>query len=139
MMQHLLEGLPHGEPFLFVTEVLGETERGFEASWRIRGDEDWLRGHFPRKPIVPGVLITEALGQACGLSLLARSGGIRKSGMLAQAEIRFRAPVFPPASIALISRLDREFGDLMRFHVTASCEGRTVADGALVLVLTDPD
>lgn len=137
-MQRLIAALPHRAPFLFVTRILGDTPRGFEAEWDILGNEDWLRGHFPTKPIVPGVLIVEALGQACGLSLIARETGISKGGMLAQAEIRFRVPVAPPATIVLRSRVEREFGELIRFDVEASCANRTVAAGSLVLVLTDP-
>jgi 3-hydroxyacyl-[acyl-carrier-protein] dehydratase len=135
-MQNLISELPHREPFVFLSEIVGDSPNGFQALWRVDGGEDWLRGHFPTRPVVPGVLIIEALGQCCGVSLLARQTGIQRSGMLAQADVRFRAPVAPPAVLTLTSQVDREFGELIRFQVSAQCEGRTVAEGALVLALT---
>jgi 3-hydroxyacyl-[acyl-carrier-protein] dehydratase len=100
-MNGLIDRLPHRPPFRFVTELRCVDPSAFEAVWSVSGDEDFFRGHFPGEPIVPGVLITEALAQTAGLHLLSREGGGSHGGMLVQSEVRFRKPVHPPAMISL--------------------------------------
>ena len=74
-MNGLIDRLPHRPPFRFVTELRCVDPSAFEAVWSVSGEEDFFRGHFPGEPIVPGVLITEALAQTAGLHLLSREGG----------------------------------------------------------------
>ncbi len=125
--------LPHRAPFLFVTEIISHASGRFEAVWRVNGSEDFFRGHFPSDPVVPGVLITEALAQACGLAMIACDDERFKGGMLAQSEMRFRHPVRPPASITLLACEDGGMGRLRRFAVTASLANVVVAEGTIVL------
>ncbi len=131
----MIDRLPHRPPFLFVTEVVCADPAAFEAAWHVEGSEEFLRGHFPGNPIVPGVLIVEALAQVAGLQLISRGGDDPHVGMLVQSEIRFRKPVRPPARIALNVSQDGGLGALHRFAVRASVDGHTVADGSLVLVI----
>ncbi len=90
--------LPHREPFLFIDEVVDiEPTRRLVALKRVRADEPYFAGHFPGAPVMPGVLIIEALAQA-GALLLFRETPDRESKLLFFAGIdqaRFRAPVFP--------------------------------------------
>ena len=68
----ILKYLPHREPFLFVDEVLNINKGSdIHAIKRLTGEEDYFRGHFPNNPVMPGVIIIEALAQASGIS----SGG----------------------------------------------------------------
>ena len=64
----ILKYLPHREPFLFVDDVM-EINKGSDihAIKRLTGDEDYFRGHFPDNPVMPGVIIIEALAQASGI------------------------------------------------------------------------
>ena len=64
----ILKYLPHRDPFLFVDEVL-EINEGMDihAIKRLTGDEDYFKGHFPNNPVMPGVIIIEALAQASGI------------------------------------------------------------------------
>jgi len=121
----------------------GETPVAIHGEWTIDGREPFLAGHFPGDPIVPGVLVTEALAQLCGLlprndeatghrphaSMQARAG----AAMLVQSEMRFRAVVRPPAVITLRARLDRIVGPMFEFEVDARHDGRLAAEGRLVL------
>ena len=144
--RQILGQLPHREPFLFISEVL-ELESGAsgQARWRVAGNEAFLAGHFPGRPIVPGVLITEALAQLSGL--VGRSSGEQADreranrepaeGMLVHADMRFKQPVVPPADILLQASLTRTMGTLMQFQVHAQVKDRTVAKGMLTLSLID--
>ena len=125
--------LPQREPFLFVSrvDVLVPGER-VEAAWTLRGDESFFAGHFPGDPVVPGVLIAEALAQASGLAADSGAG----AGRLAHVNIRMRSSVRPPAEVRLESRVEREInGRLWLFDVRASCGEIEVAAGSLSLAL----
>jgi 3-hydroxyacyl-[acyl-carrier-protein] dehydratase len=130
--QALLDRLPHRRPFRFLDEVtdLAAGQYG-EGIWRVRGDEEFLAGHFPGDPIVPGVLITEALAQLAGLVGLHL--GSERGGRLAHVDVRFDAAVEPPAEVTLRARMDRVLGDLRQFEVSAAVAGKVVARGTLIL------
>jgi 3-hydroxyacyl-[acyl-carrier-protein] dehydratase len=125
-----LSRLPHRDPFRFVNRVT-EVREGHSAEgvWTVTGEEPFFAGHFPGKPLVPGVLITEALAQISGLVSGAGGGG----GMLAHTDIRFEHPVTPPAQILLRSTLARTLGSLQQFDVSAHVNGVVVATGSLAL------
>ncbi len=129
--EDILDSLPHRPPFRFVTEVVelkgGESAKGI---WRVNGTEDFFTGHFPDRPVVPGVLLGEALAQLSGLVVVDRlcrtgvrpfvSGNSTVQGKLAHVDIRFNDTVFPPADILLESRFERMLGSLWQFDVVAS-------------------
>lgn len=141
----ILDALPHRPPFRFLTrvEALRDGKDG-TAVWSVAGDEPFFAGHFPDSPIVPGVLITEALAQLSGLVAFAgpaedsdgSSRAARVQGKLAHIEVRFRDSVAPPAEVRLTSRLTREFERLSQFEVKAEVDGRRVAWGTLTLTLS---
>ena len=130
--------LPHREPFRFVSRVLRiEPGAAGEAIWAVAGTEPFLAGHFPGQPLVPGVLIAEALAQLSGLVgasvLTGTSNQPPHGGKLAQVEMRFHEAVAPPAQIVLHSALTRTLGALQQFDVQAICDSRIVAQGSLAL------
>lgn len=122
--------LPHRDPFRFLSRVtqIKEGESG-EAVWSLSGTESFFAGHFPGNPLVPGVLIAEAMAQLSGLV----GPTVSNEGKLVHVDVRFDRPVAPPAEIILRSRHLRTIGILQQFEVSASIGQETVARGMLTL------
>lgn len=131
--------LPHRSPFLFVDRFESLDVGSGRATWTVDGSEDFLRGHFPGNPIVPGVLIVEALAQTAGLALASTAPGTGggHAGFLAQIQVRFRSAARPPCSLTLLAtRLDG-LGSLHRFSVSAACRNDQLCEGTLVLAVPE--
>jgi len=89
--------LPHGEPFIFIDEVLECTETFIRARRTFRPEEEFFRGHFPGDPIVPGVLLTEAMAQS--FAYLCMSGDTESVYLTGIDRARFRQPVRPGETV----------------------------------------
>ncbi|HEV7299524.1 MAG TPA: 3-hydroxyacyl-ACP dehydratase FabZ family protein [Tepidisphaeraceae bacterium] len=126
--------LPHGPAFRYVSKVTdvqpGKTALG---QWTVDGSEPFFAGHFPNRPIVPGVLLIESLAQLAGIALAA--GSKTQGGMLVHADVRFESPVAPPATIDLSATVTRQMGDLHQCDVAATVAGTVVARGSVALRL----
>ena len=129
-----IHGLPHGEPFIFVDRVLetrdGEWSR-CEVSFGL--DRDFFRGHFPETPIVPGVILTEALAQTAGIA--AGSGsGIKRSFLLSAIRaMKFKRAVLPNEIIMLEASKRGEMAGLLQFETVARVGDEIVAEGQIIL------
>jgi 3-hydroxyacyl-[acyl-carrier-protein] dehydratase len=125
-----LDRLPHRDPFRFVTRAeLVVPDDLARAVWTVTGAEPFFAGHFPGRPLVPGVLIAEALAQTAGLV----AAGVEGIGKLAHVDVRFERPVVPPADITLHAKLVRKVVNLRQFEVSAVVGEHTVARGTLAL------
>jgi len=138
----MLDRLPHRPPFRFLSEILQiEPGVGGRAAWRVEGTESFFSGHFPGMPVVPGVLITEAMAQLAGLVAFEQhpDTDARTSNapaLLAHMDIRLRRPVTPPATIELAAKLTRTLGSLIQADVQATVAGQPVATGSITLSRT---
>ena len=124
-------GLPHRAPFIFIDEVL-ELHPGKLAACRktFSPDEPFFAGHFPDDPIVPGVILTEALAQTAGL---AGGGEGRAFRLTAIKSMKFPGAVRPQEEIALRAEKRGAVGGLWQFEVSARVGERVVAEGVVVL------
>ena len=128
----ILDRLPHRDPFRFLSEVTHLAAGvGGAASWRVTGNEAFFAGHFPGRPLVPGVLIAEALAQLSGL--VASAATPARPAVLAHVDVRFDSAVAPPAVLELSSTLTRSLGNLYLFDVSARLGDDVVARGSLAL------
>jgi 3-hydroxyacyl-[acyl-carrier-protein] dehydratase len=129
--------IPHREPFLLLDRVV-ELEPGVRAVAEkdVRADDWWFAGHFPGRPIMPGVLQVEALAQTaavCAMAMPEFEGGM---GLFAGIdEIRFKRIVEPGETLrleAVMLKLHRAFG---RAKVSASVGGAVSTEGEILFVL----
>jgi 3-hydroxyacyl-[acyl-carrier-protein] dehydratase len=123
-------GLPHREPFLFVDRVTAHVPGEEAMGEKAFGMEDHMfRGHFPGSPIVPGVILTEALAQVAGIA------GSSDQGFLLSAiqAMKFPSPARPGEKILLRATRTGSLGNLHQFSVAAEVDGRIVAEGRIVL------
>ncbi len=131
--------LPHREPFLFVDRVVGiDYGKKIRALRDIRPEEPHLEGHFPGNPIMPGVLIAEALAQTSGLliALTARHAGEDPGGRLfylAKSDVKWSTPARPGDTLTLEAKLVRTLASLSAFSVRAFTKTNDVANGTLTL------
>lgn len=101
-LDQALSSLPHGKEFRFVDE-LTELVPGVSAKgvWRLKGDEEFLRGHFPNAPLMPGVLMIEALAQLGGILVQTRPGEapLKNLRLTAVRQIKILGSITPGQSI----------------------------------------
>ena len=134
--------LPHRAPFLFVdcvTELdAGQSATGFHD---VRDDAFWVQGHFPGRPVMPGVLIAEALAQVAALAAMTGDGELAGQAvfLVGYDKLRFRSPVRPGDRLVLHASLERHRRGVVTFSARAEVEGRRVADGSLMAVLAPAD
>lgn len=130
-------GLPHRPPFLFVDQLL-EHRPGELAVAQVAfsGREAFFQGHFPDQPMVPGVLLTEALAQTAGLAISPPPES--RLFLTAVRSMKFPRPSTPPVEIRLTARVVGNTGLLFQCEVEAEVDGQTVASGVLVLTQSDP-
>jgi len=131
-----LQQLPHGPEFRFVDRLL-ELEPGVRGvgEYRVRGDEPFLKGHFPDDPMMPGVLLVEAAAQLAGVVAqcdpqLTPLPGLK---LTALRNVKILGSARPGETIRLEAKIAGRLGALIQAQATALVDGRTVLHADLVL------
>ena len=125
--------LPHREPFLLIDEVV-ELEPGARvgARKRVRPDEWYLTGHFPGRPIMPGVLIVEAMAQTGAVAVLSEEENRGRLALFAGIDgVRFKRIVEPGDELELTCDLEKVRGPVGKGRAEARVGGELAARGTL--------
>ena len=131
--------LPHRDPFLLLDEVL-ELKPGERvvARKRVRPDEWYLAGHFPGRPVMPGVLSVEAMAQAGAVAVLSQPENRGKLALFAGIDdVRFKRLVVPGDELELTCEVERLRGPVGRGKATAKVAGDLAVRGTLMFAVTD--
>jgi len=137
-IQEILNTLPHRYPFLLVDRVIEmDTEAGrIVALKNVTINEEYFSGHLPGAPVMPGVLIVEALAQAAGILVFHKVGVRGAHAYFAGIDdLRFRRPVRPGDQLLLEVQIDWIRGRLVRVRGTARVGGEVAASGTLTFSL----
>ncbi len=129
--------LPHRDPFLLLDEVV-EMEPGGHvvARKQVRADEWYFAGHFPGRPIMPGVLIVEAMAQAGAVAVLSEEENRGKLALFAGIDdVRFKRIVEPGDELELTCNLEQMRGPIGRGKATATVDGELAARGTLIFAV----
>jgi 3-hydroxyacyl-[acyl-carrier-protein] dehydratase len=134
-----LDWLPHRPPFLLLDVMTRiEAGRGASGRWTLRGDEWFFPGHFPGRPVTPGVLLLESIAQCGAVAVLADpryAGRLPLFGGLERA--RFRRPVVPGDTVELECTMTRLSARAGRGVGRATVGGELAAECELLFVLAD--
>ena len=141
-IHQILEHLPHRYPFILVDRVL-ELEPGkkIKAVKNVSINEPFFPGHFPHHPVMPGVLIVEALAQAAAI-LSFKTGNYMPSDdsvyyFAGIDKARFKKPVSPGDQLILEVSIDRILKGIWKYNCSASVDGKLVAEADIMCILKD--
>ena len=140
-IEKVMELLPHRYPFLLVDRVVElEPGKSLEAIKNVTVNEPFFQGHFPGQPIMPGVLILEAMAQATGLLAFAEMGDAHKSKLYMLVGIdksRFRGQVIPGDQLRLKITLKRNMRGIGMYQCRALVDGEVVAEAEMMCSAQD--
>ena len=137
-LEAIMRQLPHRYPFLLVDRVLACVPGKYiHALKNVTFNEPYFPGHFPHRPVMPGVMIIEAMAQASGILAFKTVNVIPDADSLfyfvAIDNARFRKPVVPGDQLLLKVSLKRAFKGIWKFHGSAEVGGIEVASAELMV------
>ena len=136
-IDEILKRLPHRYPFLMVDRVLEVVPgKSIVAVKNVSANEAYFQGHFPGHPVMPGVLIIEALAQAGGILAYESVAAEERIWILYLAgleEIRFKQTVRPGDQLVLRVELVKRKRNLWRFTAVAEVDGKLVAEAQILM------
>lgn len=140
-IQRVMEILPHRYPFLMVDRVVDIVP--YVSAVGIKNvtiGEPYFQGHFPNHPVMPGVLVIEAMAQSAAV-LVVYSLGAEAKGKLVYFvsvdSVRFRKPVVPGDTLNVHVRKERRRGKVWKFRCEAKVDGTIVAEGTVAAMTVD--
>ena len=139
-IHRILEKLPHRYPILLVDRVLEfERDRRIKALKNVTINEPFFAGHFPSRPVMPGVLMIEALAQAAALlsfeSMGTAPGDDTVVYFVGIDGARFKRPVEPGDQLILEATIERAKAGIVKYRARASVDGETAVEAELMCTM----
>ena len=140
-LQDILKILPHRYPFLLVDAILELEAERIVGIKNVTANEPFFMGHFPEFPVMPGVLIVEAMAQVAGVLVLKQIPD-RENKLVLLATIeqaKFRRPVRPGDQMRIEMKLTKRKASIAKMHGVATVDGAVVAEAEVMCKLADRD
>ncbi|MEJ2312898.1 MAG: 3-hydroxyacyl-ACP dehydratase FabZ [Gemmatimonadales bacterium] len=139
-IQQILDFLPHRYPMLLVDRIL-EVEEGqrIVGLKNVTINEPFFNGHFPGHPIMPGVLIVEAMAQAGGLLMMSEVENVAEKVVyfMSLDDVKWRKPVVPGDQLIFEVELVQRRRTILKMHGVAKVAGVTVAEATMMATVMD--
>ena len=138
----ILTLLPHRDPMLLIDNLhnIVPMKSGL-GHLKVTNDKFFLQGHFPGQPVMPGVMIVEAFGQAsaalAAYSLDPKIVENKLVYLMSVQSAKFRKPILPPCDLYLDCRVDKIKGRVWRYKGTAYCNNEKMADAEWMATIVD--
>ena len=140
-IMQIQEVIPHRYPFLLVDRVEelvqgpdpdSRAGRKFKAIKCVTFNEQFFTGHFPHRPVMPGVLIVEAMAQAAALSCVRPNKPKQDVAIAAIKDAKFRRPVVPGDRLEIFGECTRDGGSMLSVNCECRVEGQVVASATIL-------
>ena len=132
----IMEALPHRYPFLLVDRVIDIAEDEITAIKNVTINEEFFQGHFPQYPVMPGVLIMEALAQAAGVLELSKPENKGKLVFYAGMDnVKYKKQVTPGDKLVLHAKFIKRRGPIAVVEAKATVDGKLAAKGTLTFAI----
>jgi 3-hydroxyacyl-[acyl-carrier-protein] dehydratase len=137
-INEIMKYLPHRYPFLLVDRIV-ESNPGISAVGikNVTINEPFFQGHFPGQPIMPGVLIIEAMAQVAGIFAFCSGVEGKSVYFMSIEKAKFRRPIVPGDQVRMEVRLLHKRGNVWKFSGTAMVDGKVVSEAEFMAMVTD--
>lgn len=134
----IMKLLPHRYPFLLVDRIV-ELQPGVSATGikNVTINEPFFQGHFPGQPIMPGVLVIEAMAQVAGVMAFRSGVEGRSVYFMSIDNAKFRRPIVPGDQVVIEIKVLKQRGNVWKFSGTATVDGKLVSESEFTAMVTD--
>ena len=140
-LPRIMEMIPHRHPFLMIDKVVDVIANQRATGVKhVSSDEYYFKGHFPARPVMPGVLIIEAMAQTAAVLVVHTLGPASEGKLVYFMSIdnaRFRRPVFPGNRLDILVEKQRNRGNVWRFEGTAKVGNDVMAEAVFAAMILD--
>lgn len=130
--------LPHRKPMLLVDDMWLDGEYGM-STYKVKGDEAFLNGHFPGNPVVPGVILCEIMGQGSSILIKSLLDGTVYPVFVGFDKVRFKRMAKPGDTILTKSKITDSKGNIIFVETTSTIEGEICCSAKLTVALVKKD
>jgi len=139
-INEIMQYLPHRYPFLLVDRIVDlQPGKSITGIKNVTFNEPFFQGHFPGQPIMPGVLIIEAMAQVAGIAAFSSGMEGKAVYFMSIEKAKFRRPVVPGDQLRLEIKVLQQRGNVWKFSGAATVEGKLVSEADFTAMVTNKE